>query len=191
MRSALLVEKLTLCSLVQDQIAFLVKREKYTLSDFQEGLKAGIDKAVSDKMAQAGEFHDTRHLLACSRTCQGLDGWRKHMPGVKSNPAYEEMQMSMAILNAVPQELRDNPGKLKAEAKLKIAKESGRTVTEINKILGRYEVRLCTASLQLWGIHPDVSEVGIAASALSKSNLDVSVGRKRKCCTDGCGSESQ
>lgn len=66
------------------------------------------------------------------------------MPGVKSNPAYEEMQMSMAILNAVPQELRDNPGKLKAEAKLKIAKESGRTVTEINKILGRYEVRLCT-----------------------------------------------
>lgn len=48
-RSGLLVENLTLRSLVQDQIAFLVKREKYTLSDFQEGLKAGIDKAVSNK----------------------------------------------------------------------------------------------------------------------------------------------
>ena len=73
-------------------------------------------------------------------TGQGLDGWRKHMPGVKSNPAYEEMQMSMDVLNAVPKELRENPSKLKAEAKLKIAKESGRTVTEINKIIGRYEV---------------------------------------------------
>ena len=29
----------------QDQIAFLVKREKYTLSDFYDGLKEGIDKA--------------------------------------------------------------------------------------------------------------------------------------------------
>ena len=31
------------------------------------------------------------------------------MPGVKSNPAYEEMQMSMDVLNAVPKELRENP----------------------------------------------------------------------------------
>jgi len=92
----------------------LVKLEKYTLQNFYEGLKAGIDKS-------------------------GMEGWRKHMPGVKSNPAYEEMQMSMAVLGAIPQELRDNPKLLKADAKVKIAKHSGRTVTEINKILGRFD----------------------------------------------------
>ena len=67
------------------------------------------------------------------------DGWRKHMPGVKSNPAYEEMQMSIEILEAIPKELLDNPNKLKAEAKVKISKASGRSVTEINKIIGRYD----------------------------------------------------
>jgi len=39
--------------------------------------------------------------------------------------AYEEMQMSMDILKAVPQDLLDNPNKLKADAKVKIAKQSG------------------------------------------------------------------
>ena len=39
-------------TIAQDQIAFLVKREKYTLADFQEGLKQGIDKAVSVGLAQ-------------------------------------------------------------------------------------------------------------------------------------------
>ena len=70
------------------------------------------------------------------------DGWRKHMPGVKSNPAYEEMQMSIEILEAIPKELLDNPNKLKAEAKVKISKASGRSVTEINKIIGRYDLSL-------------------------------------------------
>ena len=45
--------------------------------------------------------------------------------------------------NTIHQEMRENPKLLKADAKVKIAKESGRTVTEINKILGRYDVRVC------------------------------------------------
>jgi len=53
------------------------------------------------------------------------------------------MQMSMAILDAVPQELKENPGKLKADAKVRISKQSGRSVTDINKVLGRYEVLCC------------------------------------------------
>ena len=43
------------------------------------------------------------------------------------------------ILEAIPKELLDNPNKLKAEAKVKISKASGRSVTEINKIIGRYD----------------------------------------------------
>ena len=43
--------------------------------------------------------------------------------------------MSMAILDAVPQELKENPGKLKADAKVRISKQSGRSVTDINKVL--------------------------------------------------------
>jgi signal recognition particle GTPase len=42
----------------------------------------------------------------------------------------------------VPQELKENPGKLKADAKVRISKQSGRSVTDINKLLSRYEVLL-------------------------------------------------
>ena len=38
------------------------------------------------------------------------------------------------------QELKENPHKLKADAKLRVSKQCGRSVTDINKLLSRYEV---------------------------------------------------
>ena len=93
----------------QDQIAFLVKRERYTLNDFYEGLRYVFLQAVSTRdalslytCARARMPEDiceesasclTKHsaIGACWPSREGIakagmDGWRKHMPGVKSDP---------------------------------------------------------------------------------------------------------
>ena len=86
----------------QDQIAFLVKREKYNLSDFHDGLRCAralewnvdsssaatlrMPSSASARVPPSPALARLQMLRRAGIEKAGLEGWRKHMPGVKSDP---------------------------------------------------------------------------------------------------------
>ena len=54
------------------QVSFLLKCERYSLADYTRSLKEAADKA-------------------------GMDGWRKHMPGVKTNEQVMTLLFSFPV----------------------------------------------------------------------------------------------
>jgi len=100
----------------RQQVADLLRMEKFTLQEFHESMKGVVEKS-------------------------GLDGWKKHVPGVKSNDNYQQMMKMMEVMDAIPPELRATPDKIKATERARIAKGSGDKVkvADINQLLKQFQ----------------------------------------------------
>jgi len=148
------------------QVADLLTVEKYTMEEFLRGIK------------KAGED-------------AGLDGWKKHVPGVKSNDQYKQMVKMIETMECIPADLRADPDRIKATEKARIAKASeGKvTVADINTILKQYTE---LAMLHKWlrkraaagkSIPETMAEMGTMAlepdSGFSKTAAMSKMGRKR------------
>uniref|UniRef100_A0A7S0HZ64 Signal recognition particle SRP54 subunit M-domain domain-containing protein n=1 Tax=Hanusia phi TaxID=3032 RepID=A0A7S0HZ64_9CRYP len=95
-------------------IGQLIKKEKFDLDDFTESFKQGAEQS-------------------------GMTGWQRHLPGVKNSPELLQLQETISVLDIIPPEFRREPEKLRAEEKARLAKSTGKTVTDINKVLKRYD----------------------------------------------------
>mmetsp|Transcript_11099 Transcript_11099/g.21542 ORF Transcript_11099/g.21542 Transcript_11099/m.21542 type:complete len:251 (-) Transcript_11099:265-1017(-) len=98
------------------QVAQLLTVEKYTMEAFFQGIKKAGEEA-------------------------GLNGWKQHVPGVKSNDQYKQMMKMLTVMESIPPELRADPDRIKATEKARIARDSGGkvTVADVNGVLKQYQ----------------------------------------------------
>ncbi len=115
-----------------------------------EKAKEKIDEKEAKKSVEkmmSGHF-DLNDMLAQMRQVQklgSLGGLIKLIPGIpkisaeQQAQAEQEMQNFETIINSMTPEERQNPDILRNSRKLRIAKGSGKTSTDINRVIKKYE----------------------------------------------------
>ncbi|CAI5744568.1 unnamed protein product [Peronospora destructor] len=94
-----------------------------------------IELSEKDKFDLNG-FYD--HLKK-NAEASGASGWRSMIPGVSTMTAVQQIKTSMAILESMEPEHREDPRLINGKVKRKISEKAGHSPEEINNMLRNYE----------------------------------------------------
>ena len=120
-----------------------------------------------------------------------LGGIMKMIPGLNQfagqlddEKASEEMKRQKAIIQSMTKEERQDPSILRASRKNRIAKGSGTTVQEVNKVVNMYEKMKMMfkqmAQMQKSGRMPDMNAMKNAQKQAQQMNMRMPFGGKRR-----------
>jgi signal recognition particle subunit SRP54 len=120
-----------------------------------------------------------------------LGNMMKMIPGLNQlagqlddEKASEEMKRQKAIIQSMTKEERQDPSILRASRKNRIAKGSGTTVQEVNKVVNMYEKMKTMfkqmASMQKSGRMPNMDAMKNAQKQAQQMNMRMPFGGKRR-----------
>ncbi|EKX35246.1 hypothetical protein GUITHDRAFT_166050 [Guillardia theta CCMP2712] len=111
-------------------------KDQYSAKKQQEMFHAMVGQLIKKEKFDLDDLHD---IFKQGAEQSGVNSWRQHLPGVKNSPEMLQLQETMSVLDVIPPEFRREPDRLKAEEKARLAKSTGKSVMEINKVLKRFD----------------------------------------------------
>lgn len=151
-----------------------------------EQAQAKLDEDVQNKATQrlmsgAFDLHDMLTQLQQMDKLGSLKGMMKLLPNAASvidkiddEKASKSMATSKAIILSMTKQERSNPQLLKANRKIRIAKGSGTTITQVNQLLAQFEKTKQQVSMMLKANQPKLKSMG------SGSNTKPNPNKKKK-----------
>ena len=117
-----------------------------------EQVEQGVDqdkaRKLAEKVAKGKKFdlNDMRDQLEQMQNMGGLSGLMDKLPGVGALPEHVKQQVTgkevprmIAIINSMTKKERRNPELLKGSRRARVARGSGLTPTDVNKLLKQYQ----------------------------------------------------
>ncbi len=117
-----------------------------------EQVEQGVDqdkaKKLAEKIAKGRKFdlNDMRDQLEQMQNMGGLSGLMDKLPGVGALPEHVKQQVTgkevprmIAIINSMTKKERRNPELLKGSRRARVARGSGLTPADVNKVLKQYQ----------------------------------------------------
>jgi signal recognition particle subunit SRP54 len=117
-----------------------------------EQVEAQVDqdkaKKLAEKVAKGKKFdlNDMRDQLQQMQNMGGLSGLMDKLPGVGALPESVKQQVTgkevprmIAIINSMTKKERRNPDLLNGSRRARVARGSGQTPAEVNKVLKQYQ----------------------------------------------------
>lgn len=113
-----------------------------------EQVEQQVDKDKAEKVAKGKKFdlNDMRDQFEQMQNMGGLAGLMDKLPGmaqipdhVKSQVTGKEMPRMVAIINSMTKKERRNPGLLNGSRRARVAKGSGTTPADVNRLLKQFQ----------------------------------------------------
>lgn len=109
---------------------------------YQKSKEAEVFRAQMDFLSTCERFGVAEFLAMTAklREASGLSGMREKLPWVKNDPVYKDMQEQEHIASAMsPAQRASPPHALRGEDKRSIAEAAGKSVSDVNTLLGRVQ----------------------------------------------------
>ena len=114
----------------------------------EQGLDQDKARKLAEKVAKGKKFdlNDMRDQLEQMQNMGGLSGLMDKLPGVGALPEHVKQQVTgkevprmIAIINSMTKKERRNPELLKGSRRARVARGSGLTPADVNKVLKQYQ----------------------------------------------------